>query len=350
MKKLLFAILIGLLFLPSGSALLRQQSSIDQQAITTFIQEQLLLGPRVPGSQASLDFKEWIHDKVQDPWIIETQNFTHKGIELRNYFIHTASTPSLLIAAHYDSRARADNDDDPEKHEIPVPGANDGASGVAAILELMYKLPISIREDVGFLLFDGEDQGNGGMDGWDWIVGSSYYASQMSADEIEQTEAFILLDMIGDDDLILKKERNSDNTLTDEIWSLAADLGYSDIFVDIAGYSIIDDHIPFKNKGIDVVDIIDLNYPEWHTTKDDFDHISTENIAIVTDVVYEWIVNRLDADPTTVTTSYYTPISNFSSLYESSFQDTPVTLSILFLFPIIFVNRMAHWLKYASLQ
>lgn len=278
---------------------LRASSPISPDNIYTLIEEQLALGPRIPGSEGSLAFKDWITGKISSPWKIQNQTFMHKEVELNNYIITSESQdelPPILLAAHFDSRAVANEDSDPLKRDEPVPGANDGGSGVAALIELLKHIPSSVQNMIAILLFDGEDQGSGGMEGWYWIVGSTYFAGQMTSEEVENTEALILLDMIGDDDLRLPYETNSDTGLIEQFWSLADNLGYGGTFINEPGPGLIDDHRPFEKIGIATLDIIDFTYPEWHTTNDDLDHISAENIAIVTDVLLNWLILNYASD------------------------------------------------------
>jgi len=98
--------------------------------------------------------------------------------------------------------------------------------------------------------------------------------------------------MIGDADLNIYKERNSDQGLVDEIWSVAAALGYEQTFIPEPKYSMIDDHTPFLQAGIPAVDIIDFDYPYWHTTQDTVDKVSAESLGIVGATLQEWIVRR----------------------------------------------------------
>ena len=120
------------------------------------------------------------------------------------------------------------------------------------------------------------------------------YAELMDEEQIDQTDVFILFDMIADDDFHLPYERNSDMTYVDDIWNTGIDLGYGDIFSLEPGPSLIDDHIPFKNLGIPTVDIIDFDYPEWHTTEDNLGAIDPESVAIVIDTIYEWMLRYFD--------------------------------------------------------
>jgi glutaminyl-peptide cyclotransferase len=175
--------------------------------------------------------------------------------------------PVVIIGAHYDTRRRADQD--PQDTSLPVPGANDGASGVAVLLELARVLDKDkLTQQVWLAFFDAED--NGGLDGWDWIVGSSYMAQHLTI----TPEYVIIVDMIGDADQQIYREQNSDPVLSDKIWNLAAELGYSEQFINSVNHSMIDDHTPFIRQGITAVDLIDFDYPYWHTSSDTLDKIS----------------------------------------------------------------------------
>ncbi|MFV2016192.1 MAG: M28 family peptidase, partial [Candidatus Heimdallarchaeota archaeon] len=291
-------IIISSSAIPSSAAELRPESPINSIIIRKYMQDQIDMGPRVPGTQASLDFSTWLYDTVDSTkWQITTQNYTIDDIELRNFWITKAGSPSnvypkYIIGAHYDSRLYADKECGVDPSCPPVPGANDGTSGVAGILELMNNIPDELASNIGFVLFDAEDQGGLTLNNlrWDWILGSEYFVSQMSSEQIEATEAFVLFDMIGDDDLRLPYERGSDANLITEIWDRADKLGYGSIFVDEPGPSLIDDHVPFLKAGIPAIDIIDFTYAEHHTTLDNMDNISEQSVAIVVDVVLAWLL------------------------------------------------------------
>jgi Zn-dependent M28 family amino/carboxypeptidase len=158
----------------------------------------------------------------------------------------------------------------------PVPGANDGASGVAVLLELARVLDLSkVHHEIWLAFFDAED--NGYIERWNWLVGSTYMAETLRV----QPEAMILLDMIGDSDQQIYYEVNSDRALSDRIWSVAAQLGYGDHFIPQARWQIIDDHIPFAKRGIPAIDIIDFDYPYWHTINDTTDKVSLDSLERV---------------------------------------------------------------------
>jgi Zn-dependent M28 family amino/carboxypeptidase len=187
-----------------------------------------------------------------------------------------------ILGAHYDTRLVADQDPDPAKRLDPVPGANDGASGVAVLLELARTLPTDIL-DVELVFFDAED--NGYIDGWDWVLGSRAFVTSLAT----TPDAMILVDMVGDTDLRLPREANSDAALTASIWGVANRLGHGEIFIDEMGPAILDDHVPFLEAGIPAVDIIDFDYDYWHTTQDTPDKVSAESLEIVGSTILEWL-------------------------------------------------------------
>jgi len=191
----------------------------------------------------------------------------------------------IILGAHYDSRMFADNDPDPANHTQPVPGANDGASGVAVLLELARTLPED-SVSTWLVFFDAED--NGRIEGWDWILGSREFVKH----NVIQPRAVVIVDMIGDADLNIYKERNSNKELTDEIWGVANSLGYGKQFISDYKYSMIDDHRPFIDAGIPAVDIIDFDYPYWHTLADTPDKVSAESLEAVGKTLWTWITQQ----------------------------------------------------------
>lgn len=258
----------------------------DQAYNYVFYQHQL--GPRVPGSDAHRQMVSYLETTLTDmQWQVEIQPFSVNGKEFKNLIAtRKGDTGWYLIAAHFDSRQFADRDPNPELHSQPVPGANDGASGTAVLLELARTLPIDLSYTVSLVFFDGEDQG--GIDGQDWILGSTYYASQLDT----HPDAVILLDMVGDEDQNFFYEYNSDKELRETLWSIAEDLGYGNYFEKSIKHSILDDHIPFVNLGIPAVDIIDFDYEYWHTTQDTARHVSPSSLERVGNVVYAWLMNK----------------------------------------------------------
>lgn len=257
-------------------------AAFDGQLAYAHVLAQDGMGPRTPGSAAHAEFVVYAQKEFEKQgWDVTLQETERMGHAITNILATRQERPPVLLMAHYDSRFYADNDPDPANHALPVPGANDGASGIAVLLELARVLPPDAP--VGLLLVDAEDQGN--IAGWDWILGSRAFAEALDY----HPEAVILLDMIGDADLNIYKERNSDPRLTEEIWAAAKRLGYEQFFIPEYKYSVLDDHIPFVEKGIRAVDLIDFDYPYWHTLQDTPDKVSAQSLQIVGEVVLAWL-------------------------------------------------------------
>jgi Zn-dependent M28 family amino/carboxypeptidase len=251
--------------------------------------DQVNFGPRIPETEAHARVVEWIASQLQESgWEVSTQKSAMLGHPVNNIIAkqsdEATTKPIIILGAHYDTRIVADEDPDPNNRNLPVPGANDGASGVAVLLELARILPDNTQKSIWLVFFDAEDNGN--IPGWDWIMGSEAYVAGLK----EQPEAAIIIDMIGDSDLNIYKEKNSDPELTDEIWNVAASLGYSKQFIESAEHSILDDHIPFAEAGIPAVDIIDFDYPYWHTLEDTPDKVSAESLQAVGETLYAWLL------------------------------------------------------------
>jgi hypothetical protein len=249
------------------------------------VEAQMAFGPRPTGSEASQHVGNYIIEQLEIAGMdTSMQSFVYRGVEGRNIIgTRGVGDPLRILAAHYDTRSLADQDADfPDQ---PVPGANDGASGVAVLLELAFALDWdTISGEVWFVFFDAED--NGRIDEWEWIVGSRHFAEQLTA----TPQYLILLDMVGDADQQFYYEGNSDPILSEQLWALAAELGYEDYFIPAHHYYILDDHIPFVERGIPAIDIIDFDYPYWHTTADTIDKLdaaSLERIGHVLEVFLE---------------------------------------------------------------
>jgi glutaminyl-peptide cyclotransferase len=257
----------------------------DGERAMQYVEAQMAFGPRPTGSEASAQVGDYIIEQLEAAGMESSvQAFVYQGVEARNIVgMRGAGEPLRIFAAHYDTRLLADQD--ATSPDQPVPGANDGASGVAVLLELAFALDWdTISGEVWFVFFDAED--NGRIAEWEWIVGSRHFADQLTA----TPQYLVLLDMIGDADQQLYYEGNSDPVLSEQIWSLAAELGYSDYFIPTYRHYMIDDHIPFVERGIPAVDIIDFDYPYWHTTADTIDKLdaaSLERVGHVLEVFLE---------------------------------------------------------------
>jgi glutaminyl-peptide cyclotransferase len=261
--------------------------SFDGDRAYTSIQTQLDFGPRTPGSEGHIKIREWMRAELESAgWIVEIHESNRLGHPIYNLVAkRSEKEPEFILGAHYDSRFFADNDPDASKHTEPVPGANDGASGVAVLLELARSLPKD-SPPTWLVFFDTEDQGR--VEGWDWILGSRAFA-----EEIKITpKAVVIVDMIGDADLNIYFEKNSNIELRQEIWNTAAQLGYEDVFIPTEKFSMLDDHTPFLEAGIPAVDLIDFDYPYWHTTQDTADKVSAESLDAVGETLWHWIVEQ----------------------------------------------------------
>ncbi len=243
--------------------------------------EQCALGPRPPGSPANRAAGDAIiaHLRQWD-WAVEAQEFTYRDTPVRNIIGRAGSGPVVIVGAHYDTRRAADMED-PTR---PVLGANDGASGTAVLMELARTLDKDrLRYEVWLAFFDAEDNGN--LDGWEWCVGSTYMAEHLTV----QPKAVVVVDMVGDADQQFYFEHNSDPALLQELWQIAAALGYGDTFIPEYRWTVYDDHVPFARRGIPAADIIDFDYPYWHTTHDTPDKVSPQSLERVGQVLEVWL-------------------------------------------------------------
>jgi Zn-dependent M28 family amino/carboxypeptidase len=286
MVRLKAIILLAFLVLLSGC---REESTnrpgFDGNRAFNNVEYQLSLGPRTIGSAAHERVQAWAMEQLTSAgWNVEKQTLNWSGIQVNNIIATRGEgNPWIILGAHYDSRLYADQDPNPGKRTDAVPGANDGASGVAVLIELAYSMPIDIEKNVWIVLFDAEDNGN--IYGWDWIYGSRAFVGQLEG----KPDAVVVIDMIGDADLNIYWEMNSDAGLLSEIWTLANELGYEQ-FIPEYRYRILDDHIPFVQAGIPAVDIIDFDYPYWHTTQDTLDKVSVESLDAIGEVLLAWLV------------------------------------------------------------
>ena len=259
-----------------------------------YLVDQCDFGPRPPGSENLSFCRAMISETFEAAgWNVSLQNFTYMEVDCVNIVTTWASstTSPVILGAHYDTRPNATSESLQANRNEPVLGANDGASGVAVLMELANSLPESVRSSVEIVLFDAEDSGQ--IDGWDWIQGSTYYVSQLSTARISSIQAMILADMVGDENLRLPREGSSTTSLQNTLWDIANQLGHNDTFLDTSGGSIIDDHRPFLAAGIPAVDLIHYPFPQtWHTLEDTPDKCSAESLQVVGEVLEVFIVEH----------------------------------------------------------
>lgn len=271
------------------------------------VQMQVSFGPRNPGStghQKALDYFTSELKKYTNE--VSLQNFTYPGYDNSNLNLTNVvakfnpnAKKRIFISAHWDSRPWADQDIDSTKRNLPIPGANDGASGVGILLEIARILKNNnISYGVDLILFDGEDYGHQ-HDLMNYCLGSKYFASQKQDDY--NPEFGILLDLVGDKEAVFPKEGNSvlfAPEIVDLLWDVAFNLQASS-FSNKESQPIYDDHIPLNEAGIKTIDIVDVdligadspnprrNY--WHTHNDNMDNISKETLKQVGSVLIKFI-------------------------------------------------------------
>ena len=287
----------------STKKMIKQFPVFSGKSAYDYLLKQTNFGPRNPnsaGHKLCLQFLESELKQYADKVILQT--FTQQGynetLHLTNVFAQFKPElqQRILLLAHWDTRPRAEEDADPKKRNLPIIGANDGASGVAVLLELarLFKNnPPPIGIDI--LLTDGEDYGDSQKDGNTdlYFLGAKHFAKTKST--AYTPEYGILLDMIGDRDLQLPLEQNSLRfapRLMDIIWTTAEELAVTN-FIRVPGESISDDHLPLNEVGIPTIDIIDFQYPHWHTHQDTPDKCSSESLEAVGKVLSAVIYTKL---------------------------------------------------------
>lgn len=269
----------------------------DAELAFTYLKEQCALGPRNPGSEGHLLGKEYIIETLKNHGAeVETQEFTDsirgESYEFTNitgtYFPQRPSR--IFLGAHWDTRPWADKDSLQENHDKPIIGANDAASGVAVLLALadvIQKNPETLPYGIDLLFFDGEDAGSYGQEK-SWCLGSTYFVNNYNGTE---PEAVIIVDMIGDRDLNIYIEGNSYHNapqLVAKIWGIADSYNFDEFKTSIK-YFIFDDHYPFLGDGFNAIDIIDYDYPHWHTMQDTPDKCSAESLDKIGKVLIKYL-------------------------------------------------------------
>jgi Zn-dependent M28 family amino/carboxypeptidase len=210
---------------------------------------------------------------------------------MRNFLarFRPAIVERVLYLAHWDTRPRADQSANLGAQRQPVPGANDGASGVAVLLgvaDALQARPPAVGVDLLFV--DGEDYGDF-ADSSTVLIGSRWFAAHQPAGYPPLFA--VLFDMVGDKDLHLPYEQNSQAfapEVVDRVWSVADSIGYGSVFVRQPGSSLIDDHVALQHANIHAIDVVDFSYGPnnsyWHTTEDTVDKVSAQSLQIVGDV------------------------------------------------------------------
>ncbi len=283
----------------------------------SYVQDQLDIGFRIPGTQERIDCTDYFiakFEEINNSFSYILHNFTTHFVDCQNVlFKLNEDEPNIVIlGTHYDSRARATKDPTLANRNNPVPGANDGASGSAVLIELarvLYNQRRNLSCQIWFLFFDAEDQGKDnayGIDGWDWCEGSQQFVSDINDfynSAKESFECMILLDMVGGENLHFINEQYSTSSLLNELFVIGRELGYTSQFPSNPdSASIIDDHRAFLNIGVPSADLI-INFwnnPGWayhHTIQDEITYISNSSLDVTGKTVEQFLYNNYFTDP-----------------------------------------------------
>jgi len=275
---------------PVQAAALAKRPAFDGEKAYALLKKQCDFGPRPVGSEAHRKTRDYLLEEMRKyADKTSTQDFTYRGMPLSNIVgvFNPEAKKQILLCAHWDTRPRADMEIDDVKRKQPIIGASDGASGVAVLLELarMFKQQ---KPDVGVVvvLLDGEDYGFFERDEG-VLLGAKYLARNHK--EFNFTYG-ILLDMVGDKDLDIYRETNSQryaHEANDKFFKAAADLGFGKFIIDDEKTNVTDDHMPLNIAGIRTIDIIDFNYKHWHTLDDTADKCSADSLKKVGETTAE---------------------------------------------------------------
>lgn len=277
--------------------------TFDANRALADLQKQVEFGPRVPNTEG--------HRKTRDFIVAElgkyadrvtrqdfTQTFRGVTYQMSNIIgvINPSGQKKLMLCAHWDTRPMADEDPNPANHTKPIPGANDGASGVAVLLEVARVLKAKKpKMQVIITFFDGEDFALQPGDFSHMFLGSKHFAQNMG--KFRPDEA-ILIDMIGDSQLGVNRDRNSvlaAPSLYQRVLNAARSLGYANSF-DQGEKTVSDDHIPLIQAGVKAIDLIDFDYPDssnrfWHTLQDTPDKCSPQSLKIIGETLLKVVEN-----------------------------------------------------------
>ena len=280
-----------------GAQAKRSAREFDGQRAFGYLQHQAEAGPRIPGTPPHEQIGDWIAAQLRgtaDTLIV--QEIPHRPpngatLTMHNYLarFRPEAAERILFLAHWDTRPMADQSANLAAQRMPVPGANDGASGVAVLLgvaDVLKTKPPTVGVDLLFV--DGEDFGSF-ADSTQVLIGSRWFAAHQPAGYPPLYA--VLFDMIGDKDLRIGYEGNSQAfapEVVSLVWRTAANLGYGNVFIPQVESTLTDDHTALQAVGIHAIDVVDFNYGPnnsyWHTTDDTIDKVSANSLQIVGDV------------------------------------------------------------------
>lgn len=280
--------------------------NFDADSAYSYLSRQVEFGPRVPNTEAHRNAGDWLVSELKRHGAKVTEQradlmaFDGTVLKARNIFgqYNPESKDRILLLAHWDSRPWADNDPDPAKRKQPVDGANDGASGVAVLLEIARQLHREgYDKGIDILFVDAEDWGTDGDDE-SWALGTRYFASHLPVKGYAPRLG-ILLDMVGGEGATFCREYFSERsapTETERIWQIATASGYGDIFLNRMGTAVMDDHVELIRAGIPAIDIIEYHpdgesgfNPRWHTASDNLQGISKTTLEAVGKTLMQYL-------------------------------------------------------------
>ncbi|RZK41452.1 MAG: M28 family peptidase [Pedobacter sp.] len=285
----------------------------DADSAFSYVKDQVDFGPRIPSTPAHAKCAVYLEKKLKSfgaEVVVQqasVKTFDGKTHQLKNIIatLNPKKTRRVLISAHWDTRPFSDKDPDGSNRNRTFDGANDGASGVAVILEIARQIQLK-EPNVGvdFALWDIEDYGNANdpsPEGNTWCLGSQYWAKHnvfLGSKPIYG----INLDMVGGDGAKFNMDEVSRKYASDilsKVWGIAQEIGYSSYFVNSNSGRLTDDHYWVNQTGIPCIDIIDYNdetnfYKNWHTQLDNIHHINRNTLKAVGQVVLETIYREVN--------------------------------------------------------
>jgi glutaminyl-peptide cyclotransferase len=258
-----------------------------------YLRTQVGFGTRIPGTPSHERMAAWLDSmlRVRADTVI-VQSWTHvtaagDSLPLRNFVarFNPRATSRILFLAHWDTRPRSDGPNS-KNPKAPVPGANDGASGVSVLLgvaDALKRQPSPIGVDL--LFDDGEDYGDFNEQPNDVLIGARYYAAHQAPGP--KPRYAVLFDLVADKDLQIYQEGNSLTgapEVVELVWSTARKLGKQSVFIASPKHTLTDDHVELQKAGIKAIDVVDFDYPAWHTPDDTIDKVSGASLQVVGDV------------------------------------------------------------------
>lgn len=290
----------------AGQEAAQEVAVFDADSAYAYVAVQTAFGPRVPNTEAHARCGAWLAGKLADLGAVNVKVDScvltaYDGTRLNARNISAQVNPSaskrVLLLSHWDSRPWADHEKDASLRRKPIDGANDGASGVGVILELVRALAGNQpKVGVDVLFVDAEDYGRHAdditvsSDDDSWALGSKHWAQNPTVD-LSKVRYAVLLDMVGGKNAVFTREYFSEYTakdINDKMWKAAERAGYADRFADRVGSPVIDDHISLMNVGVPAIDIIENDNPAtgsfnptWHTLDDNIGNIDKETLRAV---------------------------------------------------------------------